>query len=82
MSEYRNLFREILSALPEPDAYSRANLKVDTIYRFVDDSYEHGDGYFVTPDGIAGTWYDTAKAAREDTGIESTVITIHQPLED
>lgn len=68
--------------IPVSDAYPRANLKVDTIYRFVDDVYEDGEACFVTPDGIGGYWYTTAQAAREDTGIDTPVVVIHQQLED
>lgn len=37
--------------------------------------------YFYSPDGVGVIWYDTKEEAREDTGIESAVVSISE-LED
>lgn len=64
------------------DAYPRANLKPDTIYRFDEPDTFTGYAWFVSPDGIGGYWYGSAKAARKSTGIDTPVVVVHQQLED
>lgn len=46
----------------------RKDLKADRGY-----FCRKSDMFFYTVDGVGGTWYDTAKELREDTGYTGTI---------
>lgn len=77
MSEYRNAFREILSALPEDEReYRRADLIPLKLYHCTTT-----DEWFYTVDGIGVTWFEGGEAEAREWSDEAP-IEIDLPLED